>query len=187
MKYLIVGLGNIGSDYKGTRHNIGFMVVDQLLEKLGGEFVLDRHAHTALAKHKGRQLHLIKPTTYMNLSGKAVKFHLSKHKIPLENLLIITDDLSLPFGKLRLRAKGSAGGHNGHKHIQEVMATQAYARLKFGIGDDFSRGKQVNYVLDPFTIHEQAELPNHIDRAVDMTLAFATVGINRAMGMFNGK
>ncbi|MEL6133301.1 MAG: aminoacyl-tRNA hydrolase, partial [Bacteroidota bacterium] len=171
MKYLIVGLGNIGTDYKDTRHNIGFMVVDRLLEKLGGDLELDRHAHTALAKHKGRQLHLVKPTTYMNLSGKAVKFHLNKHKIPLENLLIITDDLSLPFGKLRLRAKGSAGGHNGHKHIQEVMGTQQYARLKFGIGDDFSRGKQVNYVLDPFTLDEQADLPNHIDRAVDMTLA----------------
>jgi len=187
MKYLIVGLGNIGAEYEDTRHNIGFMIIQRLLETFEASAELDRHAYLATVKYKGRQLLLTMPTTYMNLSGKAVRFHLDKHKIPLERLLVITDDISLPFGKLRMKGKGSDGGHNGLKHIQQALGTQEYPRLRFGIGDDYSRGKQVDYVLGTFTEEEQEALPALIDKSCDGILSFVSIGLDRTMNTFNKK
>ena len=160
MKYLIAGLGNIGAQYRDTRHNIGFMVAHRLAERLDVIPELERHAYYAKGKHKGRQVHIILPTTYMNLSGKAIRYHLKKHDIPLENLLVVTDDIALPFGKLRMRGKGSAGGHNGLKNIEEVLNTNQYPRLRFGVGDNFSRGRQVDYVLSDFTDDEFIDIPD---------------------------
>src|SRR5688572_23147662 len=177
MKYLIAGLGNIGKEYVDTRHNIGFMVIDKLAEKQGTKMELDRHAYKGHFAHKGRQFHLIMPTTFMNLSGKAVSHHLKALNIPVENLLVITDDIALPFGKLRMRGKGSNGGHNGLRNIEEVLGTNAYARLRFGVGDNFAKGRQVDYVLSPFSEGEFAELPTVIDKAIEMTLAFGTIGL----------
>jgi len=148
LKYLIAGLGNVGAEYELTRHNIGFLVLDQLAQDQ--KFEQDRHVFKTEIKHKGRSLHLIKPTTYMNLSGKAVSYWLKELKIPKENLLVITDDIAIPFGKIRIRKKGSAGGHNGLKNIEELTGGQDYARLRFGVGDDFSKGRQVDYVLSNF-------------------------------------
>lgn len=187
MKYLIAGLGNIGSEYKNTRHNIGFMVIRQLAEQFDATPELGRHAYTATAKHKGRQFHLIMPTTYMNLSGKAIRYHLNHHKLSPDKLLVITDDIALPFGKLRMRAKGSNGGHNGLKHIQEVLGTTAYPRLRFGVGDAFSKGRQVDYVLSPFSEDEFADIPNRIDDCIKAILSFATIGIDRTMTEVNRK
>ncbi len=187
MKYLIVGLGNIGAEYEDTRHNIGFMIIQQLLERFEASTEMDRHAYLATVKHKGRQLLLLMPTTYMNLSGKAVRFHLDKHKIPHERLLVITDDISLPFGKLRMKGKGSDGGHNGLKHIQQTLGTQQYPRLRFGIGDDYSKGKQVDYVLGKFTLEEQEALPALIDKCCEGILSFVSIGLDRTMNTFNKK
>ncbi|MBR5029472.1 MAG: aminoacyl-tRNA hydrolase, partial [Bacteroidales bacterium] len=147
MKYLIVGLGNIGAEYEGSRHNSGFMVADRLAKDLGCSFELSRHAYRAEAKYKGRTLVIIKPTTYMNLSCKAVKYWMTTEKIQIENVLVIVDDLALPVGTLRLKGKGGAGGHNGLTDIEQCLGTQDYARLRVGIGDNFSRGKQIDYVL----------------------------------------
>ncbi|MEM9859432.1 MAG: aminoacyl-tRNA hydrolase [Bacteroidota bacterium] len=185
MKYLVAGLGNIGSEYELTRHNIGFLVLDQLADKFSIPFDHSRLAYKAEVKHKGRQIHLIKPTTYMNLSGRAVNFWLNELKVPKENLLVITDDIALPFGKIRMRAKGSAAGHNGLKNIEEQTGGQNYARLKFGIGDNFAKGRQVDYVLSNFSAKEFEELPVSIDKAIDMVLGFTTIGINRTMSQFN--
>jgi len=185
MKYLIVGLGNIGPEYELTRHNIGFLTLDQLAEEKKTSFELDRHAYKSLVKYKGKQLHLIKPTTYMNLSGKAVNYWLQELKIPRERLLVVTDDVALPFGKLRLRAKGSSAGHNGLKHIETTLNTTDYARLRFGIGDNYSKGQQVNYVLSRFTPEEFEDLPSYIDKAARMIFSFCTVGIDRTMSQFN--
>ncbi len=185
MKYLIVGLGNIGKEYVDTRHNIGFMVIDQLAEKHGAKMELDRHAYKGHFAFKSRQFHLLMPTTYMNLSGKAVNHHLKDLNIARENLLVITDDIALPFGKLRMRAKGSNGGHNGLKNIEEVLGGNVYPRLRFGVGDDFPKGKQVDYVLSPFSDGEFAELPLHIDKAIEMVLAFGTIGLDRTMSQYN--
>lgn len=185
MKFLIVGLGNIGPEYAKTRHNIGFMVIERMLDKLGVSAKSDRHAHTAAVSHKGRQYILAMPTTYMNLSGKAVQYHLGHHSIPLDRLLVITDDLSLPFGKMRMRAKGSDGGHNGLKHIQETLGTNVYARMRVGIGNDFHPGQQVNYVLSAFTEAEQNQLPEIIDKCIDGILSFGTIGLERTMNDFN--
>lgn len=187
MKYLIVGLGNIGPEYVGTRHNIGFMVIKHLLAHFDKVAEPNRYGDMALVKHKGRQLHLLMPSTYMNLSGKAVRYHLDKQKIPVENLLVITDDLALPFGKLRLRGKGSDGGHNGLKHIQQLLGTTSYPRLKFGIGADFPKGRQVDYVLEPFSDEEEAEIPALLKRSLEIVLAFSTIGLARTMSGFNGK
>ncbi len=187
MKYLIAGLGNIGAEYEGTRHNIGFMVIKHMLEHFDVSAELSRHAYTALVKHKGRQLHLLMPTTYMNLSGKAIRYHLDKQKIPIENLLVIVDDLALPFGKLRLRGKGSDGGHNGLKNIQDQLQTTKYPRLKFGIGDDFHKGEQINYVLEAFQAEEQGQLPALIKQSMEIILAFSTIGLARTMSSYNGK
>ncbi|MGW8122018.1 aminoacyl-tRNA hydrolase [Roseivirga echinicomitans] len=185
MKYLIVGLGNIGPEYEITRHNIGFLTLDRLADAKAISFEINRHAYHAEFKHKGRNIHLIKPTTYMNLSGKAVKFWMQELKIPIENVLVIVDDLAIPFAKLRMRAKGSSAGHNGLKSIEELCGGQNYARLKFGIGDDFSKGGQVNYVLSPFTKTEFEELPFAMDKAIDMIYAFCTIGIAQTMTQFN--
>jgi len=185
MKYLIVGLGNPGVEYKNTRHNVGFKTLDSLAKESNVSFNTEKLAQKATVKHKGRTLVLIKPTTFMNLSGKAVNYWLQKEKINIENLLIITDDLSLPFGKLRLKPKGSAGGHNGLKDIQQVLNTANYARLRFGIGDEFSKGKQVNYVLGEWTEKESEFLPMYIDKAVEMIKAFSTIGIQKTMNAYN--
>lgn len=185
MKFLLVGLGNIGPEYAETRHNIGFMVLNELAQKNNAQFELSRHAFITEIKHKGKSYTLVKPTTYMNLSGKAVAHYLTSLKIPVANMLVITDDLALPFGKLRLRAKGSAGGHNGLKHIEETLGNNEYARLRFGVGDQYPKGRQVDYVLSPFFDEEQKELPQIIDKATEMCLSFGTIGLERTMNFFN--
>jgi PTH1 family peptidyl-tRNA hydrolase len=183
MKYLITGLGNIGSDYVDTRHNIGFDVVDFLCKQLEGSWRNDSHGELAEVKFKGRTLILLKPNTYMNLSGKAVRYWLQKEKIPVENSVTICDDLNLVFGKLRLRAKGSDGGHNGLKSMQEVLATDAYPRLRIGIGADFPKGRQVDFVLGKWSEDERAELPRILEKAAETIKAFATIGLERAMNV----
>ena len=185
MKYLIVGLGNIGPEYEVTRHNIGFLTLDRLADQKDAKFEMSRLAYHADFKFKGRSIHLIKPTTYMNLSGKAVKYWMNELKVPVENVLVIVDDIAIPFGKLRMRAKGSSAGHNGLKNIEQLIGGQHYPRLKFGVGDDFAKGRQVDYVLSPFTQSEFDELPFIMDKAIDMTLGFCTIGIARTMSQFN--
>lgn len=185
MKYLITGLGNIGPEYELTRHNIGFLVADRLADQHGGTFNLQRHADHCEIKYKGRSLHLIKPTTYMNLSGKAVAYWLQELKLSKENLLVVVDELALPFGSLRMRARGSAAGHNGLKSIEQSLGGQDYARLRFGIGNEFQRGQQADYVLSNFTRQEFDQLTPIIDKACDMILSFCTIGIDRTMSQFN--
>ncbi len=185
MKYLIVGLGNIGPEYELTRHNIGFLTLDRIADNHKLKFETHRLADKALFKYKGRQLHLIKPNTFMNLSGKAVAYWLQDLKIPKENLLIIVDDLALPFGSLRMRTKGSAAGHNGLKNIELVLGGQDYSRLRFGIGDNFSKGQQVDFVLSNFSKEEIAELPTLIDKAAEMIFSFCTIGAERTMSLLN--
>ncbi|MEM6348753.1 MAG: aminoacyl-tRNA hydrolase [Bacteroidota bacterium] len=187
MKYLIVGLGNIGADYVDTRHNIGFMVANRLAETLNVTPELQRHAYVAEGKYKGRHIHIVMPTTYMNLSGKAVRYYVEKNKLPLENLLVITDELALPFGTLRLKGKGSDGGHNGLKNIQDLLGTTKYPRLRFGIGNEFAKGQQVDYVLSDFSDAEFDALPDLLDRCVKGILSFTTIGIQRTMNDFNRK
>lgn len=187
MKFLICGLGNIGEEYKYTRHNIGFMVLDRLAEKGNVNFTLSRLAHHAEMKYKGRTLVLIKPTTYMNLSGKAYNYWLTAAALEVENSMVITDDLALPFGKIRIKAKGSNGGHNGLGNIQEVLNTSVYPRMRMGIGDEFSKGQQVDYVLGEFSSENKKELAAYVDRAVDAVLAFATIGLERTMNTYNTK
>jgi PTH1 family peptidyl-tRNA hydrolase len=187
MKYLIIGLGNIGPEYELTRHNIGFLVLDRLADQHhGSSWEQTRHAFKSEVKYKGRTLHLIKPTTYMNLSGKAVSYWMQELKVDKENILVITDDLALDYGILRMRKKGSAGGHNGLKNIEQITGGQNYPRLRFGVGDSFAKGHQVDYVLSPFSKTEMDELVLNLDRAIDATLAFCTIGIDRAMNQFNG-
>lgn len=185
MKYLIAGLGNIGPEYEITRHNIGFLTLDRLAEQKELSFATERLAMTANFSHKARQIYLIKPTTYMNLSGKAVNYWLQELKIPKENLLVVVDDIALPFGNLRLRAKGSAAGHNGLKSIEQMTGGSNYARLKFGVGDDFHKGHQVDYVLSPFKQEEFEHLPEKMDKAIEMILSYCTIGTARTMNMFN--
>jgi len=185
MKFLLVGLGNIGPEYAETRHNVGFMVLDELARQHQTSFEISRHAFVAEIKHKGKSYTLVKPTTYMNLSGKAVSHYLTTLKIPVSNMLVITDDLALPFGKLRMRAKGSAGGHNGLKHIEETLGSNEYARLRFGIEANFPKGRQVDYVLSPFYAEEQEQLPAIIQTAMEMSLSFGTIGLERTMNFFN--
>ncbi|HIG32090.1 MAG TPA: aminoacyl-tRNA hydrolase [Flavobacteriales bacterium] len=187
MKYLIIGLGNPGAEYENTRHNIGFKVLDKLASLSNISFSPDRYADVAEVKFKGRNLVLIKPNTFMNLSGKAVNYWLQNTKIDAANMLVITDDISLPFGVLRMRKKGSDGGHNGLKNIQAVLGNSNYPRLRFGVGDDFSRGKQVEYVLDDFSDEDYTTMNNRMEMAVKMIQAFATIGIEYAMSDFNGK
>lgn len=185
MKFLIAGLGNIGPEYELTRHNIGFLVLDRLADVKGITFELSRHAEKAELKFKGKQIHLIKPTTYMNLSGKAIAYWLQELKVPKENLLVVVDDIALPFGTLRMRKQGSAAGHNGLTHIEQVLGGTDYTRLRFGIGNNFSKGQQVDYVLGNFTQEELQALPPLMDKASEMILSFCTIGPDRTMSQFN--
>ena len=186
MKYLIVGLGTIGAEYAATRHNIGFMILDALA--IGASnifFEQDRYSFRAELKHAGRTLVLIKPTTYMNLSGKALRYWMEAEKVPADRVLVITDDLSLPTGKIRIRAKGSAGGHNGLKSIEEVLGNQEYPRLRFGVGDNFAKGRQVDYVLGKFPEKEITEVELGIHKSMDAVKSFVTRGLGLTMTEFN--
>jgi PTH1 family peptidyl-tRNA hydrolase len=185
MKYLIVGLGNIGPEYADTRHNIGFMVLDELVKQENNKFYHMRLAYYAEVPYKSRMLHLIKPTTFMNLSGKAVNYWMNELKIPVENVLVVVDDIALPLGTLRLKPKGSAAGHNGLKHIEMMLGHNNYARLRFGVSDHFPKGRQVDYVLSGFDDDEKPELPALIDRSIEMIKSFATVGTELTMTRFN--
>lgn len=187
MKFLIAGLGNIGAEYADTRHNIGFLALDALARDAGITFDSGRHAFFSTYRFKGRTFILIKPTTYMNLSGKAINYWLQHEKISHDRLLVITDDLALPFGTLRLRGKGSDGGHNGLKNINAVLGRNDYARLRFGIGKDFAKGKQINYVLDSWSEEENQVLPERLDKIADLIRSFGAVGVNRTMSDFNNK
>ncbi|WP_319478772.1 aminoacyl-tRNA hydrolase [uncultured Draconibacterium sp.] len=187
MKYLIAGLGNIGPEYKNTRHNIGFQILDALAEASNISFSDKRYGFVAECKFKGRTFILLKPTTYMNLSGRAVNYWLQKEKIDIKNMLVLVDDLALPFGTLRVRAKGGAGGHNGLENINQVLGRNDYARLRFGIGDDFHKGHQVNYVLGEWSKDEQKELPFKIDDSIEIIKSFGTIGVHRTMNFHNKK
>ncbi len=187
MKYLIVGLGNPGDKYEMTRHNIGFKTLDALAKASNVVFGSNKLAYTCEIKHKGRTLILVKPTTFMNLSGKAVNYYLQSEKIHPDNLLVVTDDISLPFGKLRMKPKGTDGGHNGLKDIQNVLGNSKYPRLRFGVGNDFPKGGQVDYVLGDWTLDEQMQLGPKLDQACEMILSFASLGLDRTMNLFNNK
>ncbi len=186
-KYLIVGLGNVGEEYANTRHNIGFIVADALAGELGVKFTIDRHAYMTEAKLKNKLLIILKPTTFMNLSGKAVKYWLDKEKIPLENLLVITDDVDLDLGVLRMRTKGSGGSHNGLNHIIETLLITDWARLRFGIGKDYARGFQVDYVLGPWSKKEEKILLSRIETAVAIIKSFVLAGATLTMSEYNNK
>lgn len=185
MKYLIVGLGNIGAEYDATRHNIGFDVADAFVIKHEGTFKVERLAAVAEVKWKGKQFVVIKPTTYMNLSGKAVKYWLDKEKIPVENMLVIVDDLALPIETLRVRGSGSHAGHNGLKDIQAVLNSNAYPRLRFGVGCDFPKGRQVDFVLGKWTKDELPYVKDKILKSVEIIESFAGAGLERTMNTFN--
>jgi peptidyl-tRNA hydrolase, PTH1 family len=185
MKYLLVGLGNIGPEYAMTRHNIGFMALDRLLSSYSKTWDLGRHAYHAELKHKGKTLILIKPTTYMNLSGKAVRHWMGEHKIPKENILVLSDDIALPFGKIRIKPKGSHGGHNGLRNIEELLGDANFARLRVGVGSDFGKGQQAEYVLANFPESEIVQLPEILDKIGDACLEFCAAGLNNAMNNFN--
>ena len=185
MKYLIAGLGNMGPDYDDTRHNVGFDVVDALAREFEVEWKNEQLGDIAQFKHKGRTFVLLKPSTYMNRSGKAVRYWLQKENIPKQRLLVVVDDLNLPLGKLRLRGKGSPGGHNGLKDIDQVTGGNNYARLRVGIGDDFPQGRQVDYVLGQWTSEEKKALPDVLRQAAEMVKAFGTIGLQHTMSQFN--
>lgn len=185
MKYLIVGLGNIGPEYADTRHNIGFMVLDELAKQENAKFYNMRLGNYTEVSYKGRMLYLVKPTTYMNLSGKALNYWMKDLKIPIENVLVIVDDIALPLGTLRLKPKGSAAGHNGLKNIEYTLGHNNYARLRFGVSDNFPKGKQVDYVLSGFDDDELPELPALIERSIEMVKSFATIGTELTMTRFN--
>lgn len=187
MKYLIVGLGNIGDEYRNTRHNIGFMVLDALAKASNIVFKDGRYGATTTLSVKGRQLILLKPSTYMNLSGNAVRYWMQQEKIPLENVLVVVDDLALPFGSLRLKGKGSDAGHNGLKHIAATLGTQNYARLRFGIGNDFPKGAQVDYVLGNFDEEDRKQMPERLELAGEIIKSFCLAGLNLTMNQYNNK
>ncbi len=187
MKYLIAGLGNPGYKYENTRHNIGFLTLDALAKASNVSFEAAKLGDLAKLKFKGRTLILLKPNTYMNLSGKAVQYWLTKEKIPLENLLVVTDDLALPFGAVRMRTKGSDGGHNGLKDLQLKLNTSKYPRIRFGVGDEFKKGKQIDYVLGEWDEAENALLPERLEHLIKMVEGFATIGAARTMSEFNNK
>jgi PTH1 family peptidyl-tRNA hydrolase len=186
-KFLIVGLGNIGEQYQNTRHNIGFKILDFFAEQEGLTFETQKLGDVATFKLKGRTFIFLKPNTYMNLSGKAVLYWLIKEKIPLENLLVVTDDLNLPFGSIRVKTKGSDGGHNGLKDIQDKLSTVKYNRFRFGISDAFSKGRQVDYVLGEWTTEEDNKLKERLEKSTALIKSFALSGINNTMNAFNGK
>lgn len=187
MKYLIVGLGNIGPEYQDTRHNIGFNVLDAFAKASNTVFEDMRYGAVCEVRLKGRTLVLLKPNTYMNLSGKAVSYWMQKEKIALEDLLVIVDDLALPFGSLRLKGQGSDGGHNGLKSINALLGTTAYARLRYGIGNDFLKGQQVDYVLGSWDEKESEELPGLLQRGGEIITSFVLQGMARTMNVFNTK
>lgn len=187
MKYLIVGLGNIGDEYRNTRHNIGFMVLDALAKASNIIFSDKRYGAVANLSLKGRQVILLKPSTYMNLSGNAVRYWMQQEKIPLENVLIVVDDLALPLGTLRLKGKGSDAGHNGLKHIAATLGTQNYSRLRFGIGNDFPKGGQIDFVLGEFDDEDKKILPERIELADEIIKSFCLAGLNITMNQYNNK
>lgn len=187
MKFLIVGLGNIGNEYAHTRHNIGFDTLDALAEASNVVFEDKRYGAVATMKLKGHQLILLKPSTYMNLSGNAVRYWMQQEKIAVEQLLVIVDDLALPFGSLRLKGKGSDAGHNGLKNIQELIGTQAYARLRFGIGNEFSQGHQVDFVLGQFAPEQLEEKSKRIEIAGEIIKSFCLAGLGNTMNQYNNK
>jgi len=186
-KFLIVGLGNIGEKYDETRHNIGFKILDKLALNESINFESEKLGAIAKFRFKGRTFILLKPSTYMNLSGKAVKYWLTKEKIPLENLLVICDDLNLTFGAIRLKGKGSDGGHNGLKDIQSTLQTQQYPRFRFGVGAEFSKGRQIDYVMGNWNENEVKELPERLEKSCELIKSFGTAGLNNTMNTFNGK
>ncbi|WKL45523.1 aminoacyl-tRNA hydrolase [Flavobacterium sp. ZE23DGlu08] len=186
-KFLIVGLGNIGAEYVNTRHNIGFKIVDFLARKEGISFETVKLGSLAQYKFKGKTFFLLKPNTYMNLSGKAVKYWMDKENIPLENIFVITDDLNLSFGTIRIKPKGSDGGHNGLKNINLVLNTQNYTRFRFGISDEFKKGKQVDYVLGEWDDAEKLALPERLELASEIIKSFGAAGLENTMTTFNGK
>ena len=185
MKYLIAGLGNIGSEYADTRHNIGFNVVDAFAKVSTTSFTTERLGDIARVRFKGRTFILLKPSTYMNLSGKAVNYWLQAEKIPVENLLVVTDDLALPFGTIRVKGKGSDGGHNGLKDIIATLGHNKFARFRFGVGAEFQKGSQVNYVLSKWDTEEFEKLPERIERSIETIKAFGTIGLARTMNFHN--
>lgn len=189
MSSLVVGLGNMGADYENTRHNIGFDVLDVLANKFSEEklFETARHGDVFKFRTKGRSVILLKPSTFVNLSGKAVNYWMQKEKVKLDNILIVTDDLALPYGTLRLRAKGNNGGHNGLKSIDAALDSSNYARLRFGIGGEFQRGQQIDFVLGQWTEEEKETLRERMDMVSQMILSFCTAGVNRTMSQFNNK
>lgn len=187
MKYLIVGLGNPGEKYAETRHNIGFKVLDELISGSENKFAVEKLGAVTYYKFKGRTLVLLQPSTYMNLSGKAVNYWLQHEKIPVENLLVITDDIALPLGKLRLKPKGSDGGHNGLKDIQATLGNDQYTRLRFGVGNEFAKGKQVDYVLGEWSQEEMPLLKERIKIACEIIKSFVTIGVDKTMSSWNNK
>ena len=186
-KFLIVGLGNIGADYEETRHNIGFKVLDFLAEEETFTFESAKLGAVGSFKHKGKSVLCLKPSTYMNLSGKAVKYWMEKENIPLDNVLIITDDINLPFGTLRVKTKGSDGGHNGLKDVQNVLQTSQYNRFRFGVGSDFGKGRQVDYVLGQWNDEENKALPARLKISTELVRSFVFAGVKNTMNLFNGK
>lgn len=187
MKYLITGLGNIGPEYKNTRHNIGFQILDALAGASNISFSDKRYGFVSEYKYKSRTFVLLKPTTYMNLSGRAVNYWLQKEKIPVDKLLVLVDDIALPFGSVRLRAKGGPGGHNGLINVSNILGHNNYARLRFGIGDNFHQGFQIDYVLSDWTKEEQNLIPERIEHCIEIIKSFGTIGVERTMNFFNTK
>ena len=187
MKYLITGLGNIGSEYAHTRHNIGFDILDTFAKKESLEFKDLRYGAVTQYKFKGRTFIFLKPSTYVNLSGRAINYWMKKEKINVENLLVVNDDLALPFGKLRLKSGGSDGGHNGLKNIQEVLGHNQFARLRFGIGDNFSQGRQLNFVLGKWSKSEEDALFERMEKAIEIIISFGTIGVEKTMNLYNNK
>lgn len=186
-KFLVVGLGNIGAEYAGTRHNVGFMVADMLSKDAGVPFASCRYGDMARIRVKNCELLVLKPSTFMNLSGVAVRYWMNQEKLPLENLLVITDDLALPFGTIRMRGSGSDGGHNGLRNIAEQLGNSKFARLRFGVGSEFSRGHQVDFVLGEFPEEERSLLPERLKTAADAVKAYCLSGLSFAMNNFNNK
>lgn len=186
-KFLIVGLGNIGDKYSETRHNIGFKILDEIAKEKEAEFETLTLGDVATISHKGKKVVLLKPSTYMNLSGKAIKYYMNQESIPKEQILVVTDDLNLPFGTLRMKAKGTDGGHNGLKDTQIKLNTPNYPRLRFGISDEFSKGRQVDYVLGEWNKEEQKDLPERIEKAASACLSFTHAGLSNTMNLYNGK
>ena len=185
MDFLVVGLGNIGAEYASTRHNMGFMVLDAFAKASNALFETKRYGDLAEVSFKGRHITLLKPSTYMNLSGNAVRYWMNRYSFPLENLLVISDDLNLPFGTIRMRTGGSAGGHNGLSHIEESLGTDRYTRIRIGIGNEFSRGGQIDFVLGDLSEEERAAVPEICERVISGIKAFVTVGPERAMNDLN--